>query len=43
MTPIINTAHRTHTRHDATGRKPAPPANDVWPFRFFSDPREVKP
>ena len=43
MTPVINTAHRTHTRHDATGRKPAQPANDrAWPFRHMQDPREER-
>ena len=41
MNPIINTAHRT--RHDATGRKLAQPANDGrWPFRHMQDPREER-
>ena len=42
MTPVINTAHRAHTRHDATGRKPAQPANDAWPFKWLADPREER-
>lgn len=49
MNPITRTADKAHRKHDATGRKPAPPANDVeacamaWPFRWLSDPREVVP